>query len=375
MNSVRLSTDRFCALFVASFVGLPAIAQPLCDVLLRPAFHFTSDGLTVTIADSSTTFGQLTTVGYSFGDGTTLAPQPTHTYEQPGTYTVCLTLATSTLGCSSTYCREITLPMDDCDGAIDAYFTSTGSGANSMVLTDASITALSSARTWEFGNGPVASGPQVTNTWPLPGPHFVALTRREGACAATYSRWVDVDGNATTCSPVLFTDFTISAEQGVHTFEPSIGSTNVAPVISIWSYGEGSVDTSAVGSHGYGAPGTYQTCLLVGAVELDGLDSCFSLVCRSHEVVPLTAMEEVNNGALLLWPNPCSDQVTVQFAGDTGNGRLEILEISGRIVFQAPAQGNGPFSLDISGIAPGLYVLRGQFPGRASSSLIEKLGR
>lgn len=45
---------------------------------------------------------------WDFGDGSTSTdPFPTHTYEENGTYTICLTVANSELECTETYCADL----------------------------------------------------------------------------------------------------------------------------------------------------------------------------------------------------------------------------------------------------------------------------
>lgn len=70
-------------------------------------FSSTTSGLDATFADTSS--GSPTTWAWSFGDGTASSAQnpPTHTYAQPGTYTVSLTATNG--GGSSTVSRPVTV--------------------------------------------------------------------------------------------------------------------------------------------------------------------------------------------------------------------------------------------------------------------------
>ncbi len=356
MPSAPGLVDRSGALLAACVFSAALTAQPVCDVLLRPAFHYTTDGLTVMIADSSTTFGQVATSSISFGDGTSASPALQHTFEEPGTYTVCMTLSTATLNCTSTYCREVTVPMNNC-GPLNAHFDVLPGATNTLTLLDLSVGASNAQRLWEFGDGTTSAEIAPTHTWLLPGPHFVALTLTEGQCTTTHSTWIEVDGNATTCFPHLFLDFATNMEGSLGVFDPQIVNNGVIPMLGIWSFGDGNVDTAVVGMNNYLAQGAYQTCLLVGALIPPDMDTCFSLICRTTYIMPLVGIEEDQGASLRAWPNPFRDVVNIRTTAPPPGANAELLDALGRHVLSFPLRDAGEAPIDLGHLPAGPYTL------------------
>jgi hypothetical protein len=268
-----------------------------------------------------------------------------------------LTLTATETTCASTYCRQVIVPLDDCGGALDARFDWYMNGTNSAVFTDASLAAFSGTRLWEFGDGTSSLDPAPEHTWLLPGPHFVTLTRTQGACTATFGTWVEVDGNAGTCGPGLFVDFSATSEGSNTTFQPVIEAVNVFPVISIWSFGDGVVDTTEVGSHLYPNAGSFQTCLLIGALAPPDGDTCFSLVCRTSDMGSLTSIDGPGPVDLRAWPNPFSSDLWVSMEGQGGPRILLIRDALGRVVLQVPDIMNGLLHLPTGHLPDGTYFV------------------
>ncbi len=359
MSFVRKAAECIPPLVIGLFSCGPVLgqSQALCDVLLRPAFHYHTEGLLLILEDSSTTYGIQAMGSWVFDDGSSAGPSTEHMYQDTGQYQVCLTLSSTSIECASTYCRAVTVPLDDCGGALDARFIWQRAGLNTAMITDASIIAFSGTRLWEFGDGSTSDEIAPEHTWSLPGPHFVTLTRTQGECTATYGEWVEVDGNASTCGQGLFVDFTTTMSDQQALFDPSIGVTNVVPVIPIWSYGDGQVDTVAIGDHSYAAPGIYQTCLLVGALALPEMDSCFSIVCHTSEVLPSVGLAERTVAAPTVWPNPFVSHLDISLPSLSGPVTARLYDAQGRLVVQHTSVGVGTLRIGVVGLAEGLYVL------------------
>lgn len=372
MRSAPGHVSRSSAFLVASCLGALLAAQPVCDVLLRPAFHYSTDGLTVMVVDSSTTFGQIATTTISFGDGTSASTSMQHTFQEPGTYTVCMTLSTATLNCTSDYCREVTVPSNTCP-SLNAHFDVLPVTTNSLTLTDMSIGATNAQRFWEFGDGTTSTEVAPMHTWLLPGPHFVSLTLTEGQCTATYGRWIEVDGNATTCFPHLFLDFTTNTEGTAGVFDPQIENNGVIPMLGIWSFGDGHVDTAVVGMNTYAAEGEYQTCLLVGALIPPDMDTCFSLICRTTYILPLVGIEEDEDASLRVWPNPFRDLVSIGTNALVQGTYVELLDGLGRRILAQPLRELGVAPLDLGHLPDGAYVLVLRSPDRQQRIRLLKL--
>lgn len=357
MNSViRLARPFLLALVV--LLANASIAQPLCDVLLRPAFNYTTSGTYVTFQDSSRTYGLEAVASWNFGDGTSSVPEPYHIFDAPGTYTVCLTLTSGPdPSCSSTYCRDLIVPLNDCGGSLQTIIGYQGAGTNTGNFSELSVIPTEGSWLWEFGDGTTSAETQPTHVWAMPGSHFVSLTRTFGECSSSSGRWVSVDGNASTCGPELFVDFGMFADGETTVFMPSVVVTGVQPALSIWSYGDGQFDTTMVGVHAYTTPGAYQTCLLVGAVDEASFDTCFSLVCQTHEVVPVTAVEELDLDGLSVWPNPSSGSITVEVPKTSGSATIRMQDLLGCQIMERLIGSEADHKVELNGIAAGEYLL------------------
>ena len=60
--------------------------------------------------------------------------------------------------------------------------------------------------------------------------------------------------------------------------------------------------------------------------------------------------------SLQLWPNPAREAVTV--AGPAPGQPVQLLDLTGRVLQMAPMPASGPLQLALSGLAPGVYVVR-----------------
>jgi hypothetical protein len=356
MNSV-VHLARSLPLALAGLFAVSGHAQPLCDVLLRPAFTYTTSGTAVTFQDSSRTFGLEAEAMWNFGDGTSSVPEPYHIFDAPGTYTVCLTLTSGPdPSCSSTFCRELIVPLNDCGVSLPSTILHQSTGTNTGSFFELSVFPPEGTWLWEFGDGTSSTETQPSHTWALPGSHFVTLTRTSGECSYSIGRWVSVDGNASTCGPDLFADFGVIADGETTVFMPSVVTAGIDPILSIWSYGDGQFDTTMVGTHAYAMTGIYQTCLLVGAFNAASLDTCFSLVCQTHEVVPVTTVQEVLLDDLSVWPNPSHGSITVEIPGLNAGMSLRLLDVLGRSIMER-SLGSGEQKVEINGITAGEYLL------------------
>lgn len=84
-----------------------------------------------------------------------------------------------------------------------------------------------------------------------------------------------------------------------------------------------------------------------------------------REALGITGVAEQMNTELLLWPNPATDQVQVQVLVPAAESWLELVDMTGRVLFQQRVSATGVITLDLSGHAQGLYgvKLRGSTAG------------
>lgn len=129
---------------------------------------------------------------WDFGDGTSSTQQyPYHSYAQPGTYTVCLTITTPVGTCSTCNSLVITnVPSGPCNVSLNIYQDSLNTSvwyAYPSVTGTAPFTYL-----WSFGDGNVSTEQYPSHTYTATGIYNVCLTITDAtgctstSCDSTY---------------------------------------------------------------------------------------------------------------------------------------------------------------------------------------------
>ncbi len=150
-------------------------------VTVPNSYHFTNTTLGLGATDS---------VRWSFGDGTfSNAVNPTHGYNQPGSYVVCLRVQkrnnSGTLSnCVSEKCYTITFaPL--CN--VVANYTRTISSTNFRTINFNNTSVVSGAGAiaqWTFGDGTSFTGWNATHTYAQAGSYYVCLRVQLGTCVS-----------------------------------------------------------------------------------------------------------------------------------------------------------------------------------------------
>ncbi|MFM8918148.1 MAG: PKD domain-containing protein, partial [Bacteroidota bacterium] len=198
---------------------------------------------------------------WSFGDGTTSnLEDPSHTYQQTGTYNVSLTVVTTT-GCTTSvslpnYITVNPAPVPSFTigntvscAPVQTLFTNTSNGAVSY--------------NWTFGNGTSSNIASPTANFTVSGNYDVTLTATSAnGCTASITQQVNVTahtitafftGNPTTgCAPlpVAFT-----------------GSSSPLATSWSWSFGDGNTSSLRNPSNTYNAIGNYNVTLVVTSAQ------------------------------------------------------------------------------------------------------------
>ena len=132
-------------------------------------FSYGFQGNTFYFSDQSTG-GPFVSWNWNFGDGNNSSLQnPSHTYANAGTYTVCLTAVSQTDTCS--YCNTVTyIPC-----TIQASFTYNNSNDPAISFTNTSTGGINPSYSWSFGDGNYSSATNPTNTYQYSGTYLVCL--------------------------------------------------------------------------------------------------------------------------------------------------------------------------------------------------------
>ncbi len=228
-----------------------------------PTAAFTADPtsgcapLTVQFTDQST--GDITSYSWDFGDGnTSTAQNPQHTYNNPGTYTVTLTV--SGAGGSDTETKVDYITVYD---PITADFSGTptsGDAPLTVTFTDQS-TGTVTAWSWDFGDGTTSTEQNPTHTYNSAGTYTVTLTASNSCDSDTQTKTDYITVTEPTGNPPV-ADFSGSPTSGdaplTVTFT-DLSSNN--PTSWSWDFGDGTTSTVQNPTHTYNTPGTYTVSL------------------------------------------------------------------------------------------------------------------
>ncbi|MEZ4940770.1 MAG: PKD domain-containing protein [Saprospiraceae bacterium] len=210
-------------------------------------FSSSINGLIASFTNTST---NSTSYSWDFGDMTTSnLANPTHSYDEDGTYTVVLT-ATNACG-TNTFTQTITILTPPTAG-FSATPTS-GCGPLSVTFMNAS-SANATSFNWSFPGGAPASSTveNPTVVYNTPGTYSVTLvvTNAAGSNTATQTNYITVNAGPTA-------GFTSSVNGAVVNFtNTSTNSTTYA-----WDFGDMSNSAQANPTHTYSADGTYTVTL------------------------------------------------------------------------------------------------------------------
>ncbi len=256
------------------------------EVIPNPVANFThtqaclGDAVNFTDLSQANGGGQIVSWAWDFGDPTSGVnnhaniKNPSHTYAQPGTYTVSLIVGTSN-SCSDTTTQVITInpaPVVD--------FVSTSGCANDTVQFTSS-TFVNMATTlswmWEFGDGGTSTLADPEHIYTNSGIYVVNLTITDTAgCTAWVSHAISV-----VPGPTALFSFTAPACSGSDVQFTDLSVANGSVITSwLWDFGDGNTQlVNAPGnpnvSHTYASAGVYTVQLTI--TNLAGCDASSSL--------------------------------------------------------------------------------------------------
>jgi len=156
--------------YTSGTLSLEVRPQPIADFAPDAGLRYCL-GTAISFTDRSQ---NATSVRWDFGDGTTSTDRnPTHTYAQPGPYTVTLTAQVSAT-CTDQLQRTVEiLPLPQ------ASFTASPA---TLILPDQNTVSLTNTSTgavsyqWDLGNGQTSTDPNPTVTYDQEGEYLIILT-------------------------------------------------------------------------------------------------------------------------------------------------------------------------------------------------------
>ena len=280
----------------------------------------TGCSLPITINFTNTSTGSGTfSYAWDFGDGATSTLQhPSHTYNTAGSFTVTLTVTSST-GCMNTIIKPNAVLIN----FIQASFTAPASTCvnNAISFTNTSSPAPT-AVFWDFGDGTNSTALNPTKTYTANGIYTVKLISYLGTCADSTTAAIAVfikptaafsANNRTACKPPLTVNFI---------------NTSMAGTLYNWAFGDGATSTLQNPSHTYTNYGTFHVKLVVSNFQ-----GCSDSLILNNYIRIIEPQALINNlpqssCAPLTWTfssTVSSPDPVVSYLWDLGDGTTSVL--------------------------------------------------
>jgi PKD repeat protein len=283
----------------------------------------TSNSNTIHFFNQSTPLDPTDSIQWNFGDGGFSGDvNPTHTYNQAGTYAICLLVkkytAPGTAPCVREYCKTIIVHAQqqcnlhanfsfvrDSAQTNTVYFnnTSTGSNPNTLVR-------------WSFGDGTISTDNNSSHTYQTSGAYTVCLhIGNDSLCASDTCRIVQVQVTSACNLTAYFAGITDSSNfSTIHFINYS---TPLASTDSIqWNFGDGGFSSAVSPTHTYNQAGTYTVCLRVKKYTQPGTPPCVKEYCKT---IIIQSQQQCNLHADFIFVRDSVQTNTIYF-GNTSTG-------------------------------------------------------
>ncbi|MEM9931359.1 MAG: PKD domain-containing protein, partial [Bacteroidota bacterium] len=208
-----------------------------------PTAAFGSNASSLTLDFTDLSFGDPQTWSWDFGDGTNSDEQnPSHTYDQPGNYQVCLTVTNS---CETN--TSCTLLNVNCT-SVAANFNEQISGLT--ILLTGNADPIADTYNWTFGDGSIGQGQFLNHTYQAPGTYQVCLTVNGPCGLDTYCENISV-----ACAPAN-SGFAFNTNE----LNVSFTGNQEAGLSHLWQFANQGTAMVANPNFSFPGPGTYQVC-------------------------------------------------------------------------------------------------------------------
>ncbi len=314
---------------VSSICGSTTFCEDIIVSCSAPQsdFDFDADELSITFEDVS--MNSPSNWFWTFGDGSNSNEQnPTHTYEQPGNYLVCLqvnNICGSTQRCEliEVNCNPLATAFESEASELEVQFTDVSDEEIEQWL-------------WDFGDGNSSIMQNPVHEYDMPGTYDVCLT--------TFS----LCGDSTFCQSLTVSCAAPVAGFGIQQDGNQVSLDDQSinqPSAWLWDFGDGNTSTEQDPQHVYASVGNYEICLIASSVC--GADTS----CQQVDVLvadQITAKSEVS-----IYPNPTNGYLRVHTGQNIGS-RIVLWNALGKQVHTAMTQ-QEVVVLDLSHLPKGTY--------------------
>ena len=291
------------------------------------------------------------THSWDFGDGNTSSSiNPTYTYQQPGTYTVCLTVTNDCY--TDTLCQTVSVCLN----------TTKASFNYSDTLTTVSFNSTSSNATsylWDFGDGSFSTLQNPTYTYQQYGTYTICLVTSNNCGSDTTCKTINV------CPKVAVADYSSHHLGGLNMKFYQLCTNAVS---YMWDFGDGNYSASANPSYAFNSAWFFTVCLT--ATDSCGKTDTYCEEIDLHEF-------SINELALLelikVYPNPASDYVYIELPEElTQNASVTISDLQGKVLATQPLENTATSKIDINQYASGIYIINLQLNGASKQVKVRK---
>lgn len=251
-------------------------AEGGCHALFYYEFDF-SDPYLLHFTDFSQ--GNVNSWSWTFGDGMASAEQnPSHHYNSPGAYEVCLIIQNTNSDCIDSICEFIMVGDSICNADFSWY--ADDDDPMKIIFTDQSIGDIN-YWLWDFGDEQISEEQSPAHVYNFEGQYYVTLTVFDtmGICFDMISKWVNVI-DSSECMAYFETVLdTLNNTPHVYHFEnKSLGNFDSWH----WDFGDGEVSYDLNPTHVFGEEGTYEVCLFISS---NNSGMCSDQYCETIETM------------------------------------------------------------------------------------------
>jgi len=255
-----------------------------------------------------------TALYWTLGDGNaSIASDLTHTYSQPGTYTITL----EAFGCGyDAYSQDVTIyPAPQPSFTVAPQGTCIG-GEFTFTNTTAGI----SGSQWSFGDGGTSTLTSPTHSYATSGafPVTLTVTSALNGCPASITQLVNVS-----ITPVAA--FTPTPDNGCIDLQVAFTNQSTSAGFYQWSFGDGNTSGLSEPFHTYANAGTYTVTLI--AENVNGCSDTISMNVVAHPLpsalFTLSASQSCESPVTVQTLN--ASQGAIGYSWDLGNGQASLL--------------------------------------------------
>jgi serine protease len=234
-----------------------ASAAPVADFTAAPR----SGNIPLVVQFTDTSTEDISGWLWSFGDGTTSTEQnPSHTYQNAGSYTVSLTVTGP--GGSDTKMMEDYLQVTH--AAPIANFTAKPTSGIIPLTVQFTSTSTGNITSWlwNFGDGTTSTEQSTSHTYQKAGSYTVSLTVTGPGGSGSDTKTVGGFIQVISAAPVA--DFTATPRNGTSPLAVQFTGTSTGNITSrLWNFGDGKTSTEQNPNHTYQNAGSYTVSLTV----------------------------------------------------------------------------------------------------------------